>query len=122
MRTFIRKFQEGGAVEQPMSQGQAPEQSMEQPQGQKQGGSPMEQILAAFQSGLSQNNCDALKQGATMFMEMIQQQGGGEDQPAQEAPAAQPQGQPQASPATQNPPAPMQRFGGKTKFKIRPRV
>lgn len=47
---------------------------------------PMEQIVMLFAQGLEQQNCEALAQGAQMFLELVQQAQGG----AEAAPAGQP--------------------------------
>lgn len=88
-----RKFQQGGPVEAPMegapeeapagAEEQAPAGAEEQAPAEG-GGDPMMQIAQIFAQGLQNQDCQALAQGAQMFLQMLQQsQGGG--QPEQQA-------------------------------------
>ena len=78
----LRKFQDGGAM--PVEAGapveQAPVEGGMAPQG---GEDPMAMIVEMFVQGLQNQDCEALAQGAQMFLELIQQAQGG-------APEAQP--------------------------------
>lgn len=85
----IRKFQEGG----PMGPEAAPEQGG-MPEGAPQGGGdPLMQIAQIFAEGLQNQDCEALAQGAQMFLELVQQAQGGAPGGAQGGEPA-PEGQP----------------------------
>lgn len=90
-RKTARKFQQGGPVEAPTEDVQAPvsqeeapaENAPEQPQQED----PMMQLAQIFAQGLQNQDCQALAQGAQMFLQLLQQaQGGGQQQ--------EPQGEP----------------------------
>ncbi len=83
---IIKKFQDGGQVvpvdggapveAAPVEAGMAPEGAQD----------PMQAIVEAFVVGLQNQDCNALAQGAQMFLELVQQAQGG----AEAAPAGQP--------------------------------
>lgn len=86
----VKKFQQGGPVEAPEGaapaegapEGGAPEGGA--PEGQED---PMAQLVQIFSQGLQNQDCQALAQGAQMFLQLVQQaQGGGQPQ--------EPQGEP----------------------------
>lgn len=83
-----RKFQQGGPMEAPadgaeapVEQGGAPEEGAPEEGG---GEDPMMQLAQMFAQGLQNQDCQMLAQGAQMFLQMIQQQGGGEEQPQEQ--------------------------------------
>lgn len=57
----LKKFQMGGAMEAPMAPEAAPAQD------------PMAEIVNLFMMGLQNQDCQALAQGAEMFLALIQQ-------------------------------------------------
>ena len=81
----VKKFQQGGPVEAP--EGAAPAEGAPEggaPEGQED---PMAQLVQIFSQGLQNQDCQALAQGAQMFLQLVQQaQGGGQPQ--------EPQGEP----------------------------
>lgn len=83
---IVKKFQDGGAVA-PVDGGApadvAPVNNGMTPEG---GQDPMQMIVEAFVAGLQNQDCEALAQGAQMFLELVQQAQGG----AEAAPAGQP--------------------------------
>ena len=89
-RRNFRKFQEGGEMQAPDQQAQqeevpqeeVPQEEVPQDQG---GGDPLMQIAHIFSQGLQNQDCQALAQGAQMFLQLLQQQGGG-SQPQQGEP------------------------------------
>lgn len=94
-----RKFQQGGPIDtpaggegEPMSQEEAPEESAPEegaPEGQQGGNEqdPMMQLAQMFAQGLQNQDCQMLMQGAQMFLQLLQQTQGGEQQ-------QEPQGEP----------------------------
>lgn len=88
-----KKFQQGGPVEAPaegaeapMPQEEAPAEGAEAP-AEGGGEDPMMQLAQIFAQGLQNQDCQALAQGAQMFLQLIEQsQGGGQPQ--------EPQGEP----------------------------
>lgn len=82
-----RKFQDGGAIEDPnaaaMAGGMPADASMAAQGG---GQDPMGMIIELFVQGLQAQNCEALAQGAQLFLQLVQQAQGG----AEAAPAGQP--------------------------------
>jgi hypothetical protein len=100
---YLRKYQEGGAMPEeqgaPAEQGGAPEGGAPEQGGAPQGGGqdPLMQIAQIFAQGLQNQDCQALAQGAQMFLQLLQEatggQGGQGGQP--QGPVGQePQGQP----------------------------
>lgn len=90
-----KKFQQGGPVEAPVEGGEAPVEGgapVEEgapEEGAPEGGQedPMMQLAQIFAQGLQNQDCQALAQGAQMFLQLIEQsQGGGQPQ--------EPQGEP----------------------------
>lgn len=87
-----KKFQQGGPIETP--EGAAPASESSEPvEGAPEGAAPegqedpMVQLVQIFSQGLQNQDCQALAQGAQMFLELVQQaQGSGQPQ--------QPQGEP----------------------------
>lgn len=86
----VKKFQQGGPVEAP--EGAAPAEGAPA-EGAPEGGAPegqedpMAQLVQIFSQGLQNQDCQALAQGAQMFLQLVQQaQGGGQPQ--------EPQGEP----------------------------
>lgn len=84
-----RKFQQGGPMdapeEAPVSQGEAPEEAPQEGTPEEQQGDPISQLAQIFMQGLQNQDCNALAQGAQMFLQLVQQQqGGGEPQPDSE--------------------------------------
>lgn len=78
----IKKFQEGGQVASPEAmpiEGGAPAGPAAAPQG---GEDPIMAIAQLFAQGLQNQDCQALAQGAQMFLELMQQaSAGAEGQP-----------------------------------------
>ena len=99
-----KKFQQGGPVEAPadgaeapVSQEEAPEETAPEEGGQED---PMMQLAQIFAQGLQNQDCQALAQGAQMFLQLLQQsQGGGQ------------QGEPQGEPVF--------RRGGRLAYRIK---
>lgn len=94
---LTKKFQAGGPVEsadQPVVE-QAPEEMEGAPEEQAPE-DPMMQLVEIFSQGLQNQDCQALAQGAQMFLQLVQQAQGG----------AEPQGEP------------VYRKGGKLAYKI----
>ena len=86
-----KKFQQGGPVEAPADGAEAPMPQEEAPaeEAPAEGGGedPMMQLAQIFAQGLQNQDCQALAQGAQMFLQLIEQsQGGGQPQ--------EPQGEP----------------------------
>ena len=89
--TTPRKFQQGGPMEAPMEGApeEAPVGAEEQTpaeapaEGEE---NPMMQIAQIFAQGLQNQDCQALAQGAQMFLQLIEQSQGGQPQ--------EPQGEP----------------------------
>lgn len=85
----VRRFQEGGPVEDPTMMeepGMTPEEA---PIGPEQGGGdPLMQLAQIFVQGLQNQDCQMLAQGAQMFLQLIQQAQGGA--PAGPEPQAEP--------------------------------
>ena len=86
-----KKFQQGGPVEAPAEGAEAPMPQEEAPaeEAPAEGGGedPMMQLAQIFTQGLQNQDCQALAQGAQMFLQLIEQsQGGGQPQ--------EPQGEP----------------------------
>lgn len=86
-----KKFQQGGPVEAPAEGAEAPMPQEEAPaeEAPAEGGGedPMMQLAQIFAQGLQNQDCQALAQGAQMFLQLIEQsQGGGQPQ--------EPQGEP----------------------------
>ena len=90
-----KKFQQGGPVEAPVEGAEAPmdQEGVPQeggPEGAPQEGGqedPMMQLAQIFAQGLQNQDCQALAQGAQMFLQLLEQaQGGGQPQ--------EPQGEP----------------------------
>lgn len=77
----IKKYQSGGEL--PADPNAAPIESGAPMEG---GQDVMEQLITLFIQGLEQQNCEALAQGAQMFLELVQQAQGS----AEAAPAGQP--------------------------------
>lgn len=84
---MTKKFQQGGPVdapvdetEAPVSQEEVPEETPAEEQGQQQ--DPMMQLAQIFAQGLQNQDCNMLAQGAQMFLQLLEQaQGGGEQAP-----------------------------------------
>ena len=83
----VKKFQQGGPVEAPADGTEAPVSQEEAPEEgapeEEQGGGqedPMMQLAQIFQQGLQNQDCQALAQGAQMFLQMLQQAQGGQEQ------------------------------------------
>ena len=86
-----KKFQQGGPVEAPADGAEAPMPQEEAPaeEAPAEGGGedPMMQLAQIFAQGLQNQDCQALAQGAQMFLQLVEQsQGGGQPQ--------EPQGEP----------------------------
>ena len=86
-----KKFQQGGPVDAPADGAEAPMPQEEAPaeEAPAEGGGedPMMQLAQIFAQGLQNQDCQALAQGAQMFLQLIEQsQGGGQPQ--------EPQGEP----------------------------
>ena len=86
-----KKFQQGGPVEAPADGAEAPMPQEEAPaeEAPAEGGGedPMMQLAQIFAQGLQNQDCQALAQGAQMFLQLIEQsQGGGQQE--------EPQGEP----------------------------
>lgn len=86
-----KKFQQGGPVEAPAEGAEAPmpqdEAPAEEAPAEGGGEDPMMQLAQIFAQGLQNQDCQALAQGAQMFLQLIEQsQGGGQPQ--------EPQGEP----------------------------
>ena len=87
-----KKFQQGGPVEAPADGAEAPMPQEEAPAEEpapEEGGQedPMMQLAQIFAQGLQNQDCQALAQGAQMFLQLVEQsQGGGQPQ--------EPQGEP----------------------------
>ena len=86
-----KKFQQGGPVEAPADGAEAPMPQEEAPaeEAPAEGGGedPMMQLAQIFSQGLQNQDCQALAQGAQMFLQLLEQsQGGGQPQ--------EPQGEP----------------------------
>ena len=64
----VKKFQQGGSVGNPAIGG-APVQDGSQ-------GDPMAQLVQIFAEGLQNQDCQALAQGAEMFLQLVQQTSG----------------------------------------------
>ena len=88
-----KKFQQGGPVEAPVEGAEAPMDQEGAPQeggpegAPQEGGQedPMMQLAQIFAQGLQNQDCQALAQGAQMFLELVQQsQGGGQPAPQEE--------------------------------------
>lgn len=78
-----RKFQQGGPVEAPADgaeapEGGTPEEGVPESSGQED---PMMQLAQLFSQGLQNQDCQALAQGAQMFLQLLQQGGGEQEQP-----------------------------------------
>lgn len=84
-----RKFQQGGPVDapaegagEPVSQEEVPEEQAPAEGGQDD---PMYQLVQIFVQGLQNQDCNALAQGAQMFLQLVQQQQeGGQEAPQEE--------------------------------------
>lgn len=86
-----KKFQQGGPVDAPADGAEAPMPQEEAPaeEAPAEGGGedPMMQLAQIFAQGLQNQDCQALAQGAQMFLQLIEQsQGGGQPQEPQEEP------------------------------------
>ncbi len=86
-----KKFQQGGPVDAPADGAEAPmpqeEAPAEEAPAEGDGEDPMMQLAQIFAQGLQNQDCQALAQGAQMFLQLIEQsQGGGQPQ--------EPQGEP----------------------------
>lgn len=89
-----KKFQQGGPVEAPaegvetsMPQEEVPAEGGGEVPAEGGGEDPMMQLAQIFSQGLQNQDCQALAQGAQMFLQLLQQsQGGGQPQ--------EPQGEP----------------------------
>ena len=86
-----KKFQQGGPVEAPTDGAEAPMPQEEAPAegapAEGGGEDPMMQLAQIFAQGLQNQDCQALAQGAQMFLQLVEQsQGGGQPQ--------EPQGEP----------------------------
>ena len=84
-----KKFQQGGPVEAPAEGAEAPaeEAPVEEAPAEGGGEDPMMQLAQIFSQGLQNQDCQALAQGAQMFLQLLEQsQGGGQPQ--------EPQGEP----------------------------
>lgn len=86
-----KKFQQGGPVDAPAEGAEAPMPQEEAPaeEAPAEGGEedPMMQLAQIFAQGLQNQDCQALAQGAQIFLQLIEQsQGGGQPQ--------EPQGEP----------------------------
>lgn len=81
-----KKFQQGGPIEAPAEGAEAPVPQEEAPaeeapaeEGQED---PMMQLAQIFAQGLQNQDCNALAQGAQMFLQLVEQaQGGGAEAP-----------------------------------------
>lgn len=86
-----KKFQQGGPVEAPEEGMEAPVSQEEMPEegAPEEGGQedPMMQLAQLFAQGLQNQDCQALAQGAQMFLQLMEQaQGGGQPQESQGEP------------------------------------
>lgn len=91
---FAKKFQQGGPMEAPAEgapeegapvEGAPVEGAPEEGAPEAGGEDPMMQLVQIFQQGLQNQDCQALAQGAQMFLELVQQsQGGGQPAPQEE--------------------------------------
>lgn len=81
-----KKFQQGGPVDAPADGTEAPVSQEEAPTEEApEGGAqedPMLQLAQVFAEGLQNQDCQALAQGAQMFLQLVEQsQGGGAEEP-----------------------------------------
>lgn len=85
---LISKYQQGGEMMPAEAGAPVEEAPMDAGMGAPQeGGDPMQMIIEAFATGLQNQDCQALAQGAEMFLQLVQQaQGAGPEG----APAGQP--------------------------------
>lgn len=90
-----RKFQQGGPMEAPAEgaeapvEEQAPVEEAPAEEAPAEGGQedPMAQLAQIFAQGLQNQDCQALAQGAQMFLQLLEQaQGGGQPQEQQGEP------------------------------------
>ena len=79
---LVKKFQDGGSmapVEDPNAGGMPMGAESMEPQGGEQ--DPMMVIVDLFAQGLQNQDCEALAQGAQMFLQLVQEAQGGAGQP-----------------------------------------
>ena len=79
---IAKKFQQGGAVAAPEAAAPAAGAQVEGGMPAEGGQDPLMQVAELFMTGLQNQDCSALAQGAQMFLELLQQaQGAAEQQP-----------------------------------------
>lgn len=81
MQLYVKKFQQGGAVDASQDQSQQAAQPQDQgggqDQGQDQGQDPVTQLAQLAQQAIENNDCDSAKSVCQGFLQMVQQMAGG---------------------------------------------